>query len=294
MALQESGAGRTAALRVFLALIVAWSILACALVFAIYRLHLSGIIPYLLVIVPAVPLCAMLVLSVRRRALEPDVYVRAYYVGAIVYAALLLVMTVLLALMTSAFVSNLGFAALVSAFPLVCGTAPALVFVLPKRLLNGGILSLRPVAIKLATPALRRLFRMAVLYIVYATLSFASAVLFDGNDAPTGALAYAVALLPVLPLFGLIPIYNKYMAEEQDEFQRHLFHQSILWALLGTLIVSSAMGRLQDHALIFRRHPGFFRPYSVFPVFWWLQIEAVFLVNAVQAIRIQAQEKLER
>jgi hypothetical protein len=163
-------------------------------------------------------------------------------------------------------------------------------------MMDGGNLgdSLLPVRSKLVTPAFRRLFRVSALYFVYIVLNFASAFLFDGTNAPTRVLAYVVALLPVLPLFGLIPIYNKYMAEEQDEFQRHLFHQSILGAFLGTFILASVMGRLQDHDLIFHRHPDFFRPYSVFPVFWWLQLEAGYVVTVIQALRIRAQEKKEK
>jgi hypothetical protein len=120
-----------------------------------------------------------------------------------------------------------------------------------------------------------------------------SEVLQAAPGTSRGISAYGIALLPVLPLFGLIPIYMKYMKEEQDEFQRQLFHQGILCAFLGTLVIVSVMGRLQNHSLL-GRFKDFFRPYSVFPVFWWLQLEAGFVINAIQALRIRAQEKREK
>jgi hypothetical protein len=292
---QDSAENRTATHGILLALGVTWSILACGLTLSVYKFHLSGVIPYVLALIPALPLCAMIVVALRKRASQLDSYVRKYYVGAIICMTLLLIETALLVFATTHYVRGPGSAVLMSMFPLVVGGVPALLLVTPKRMLRGNLGdSMLPIRIKLVTPALRRFFRMGALYIVYITLSFASAFLFDGNNSPTGVLAYAVALFPVLPLFGLIPIYNMYMEEEPDEFQRHLFQQSILLALLGTLIISSVMGRLQEHALIFHRHPNFFRPYSVFPVFYWLQLEAVFLVNAVQAVRISAQEKTEQ
>ena len=117
-------------------------------------------------------------------------------------------------------------------------------------------------------------------------------------------------LLPVLPLFGLIAIYNKYMAEEQDEFQRHLFHQSILIAFFGTFVFASVTGRLQDHALISQRVSHLSRPYSVFQIFNWsftdlnqpysfyfflfLQWEAFYIFMWLQARRVSEQEKKEK
>jgi ABC-type Na+ efflux pump permease subunit len=130
---------------------------------------------------------------------------------------------------------------------------------------------LLPVRIKLRTPRARRACNLAAFLVVYTACDFVSHIYFD-NYAAKGVLAYAVVLLPVLLIFGLIPIYNRYMAEEQDEFQRHLFTQSILWAFLGTLIVVCAVQRLEDYALIFHRHGDFFPFSSAVWVFYFLQL----------------------
>jgi|ERR1039458_2118013 hypothetical protein len=57
---------------------------------------------------------------------------------------------------------------------------------------------------------------------------------------PTGMVAYLLALLPALPIAGVIWIFALYLKEEQDDFQRSVMIQSILWStglLLATTIV---------------------------------------------------------
>jgi hypothetical protein len=275
----------------FLVLNVASSVLQCGLVLTVYRFQLSSAAAWLLAPVAIAPQGVLIRSALRKRACESK-----FYSGAVIFSAIMVLLTALLVVMTTCFVNSLSFAMLVAGMPLTLGLLFVFFLMLPKRLFSGGGLGdvLLPVRMKLAKPALNRILRFAALYFVYTTLNFVSAFLFDGDTPPAGALAYAIALLPVLPLFGLIPIYNKYMAEEQDEFQRHLFQQSTLWAFLGTFIVASVIGRLQEHALILHRSPDFFRPYSVFPVFWWLQIEAVFVVQFIQGMRVHRQEKREK
>jgi hypothetical protein len=287
---------RTRTVRAFLKLCVASSILQSALVLSVYRFQISGPLLYLLALIAISPLCAALLGALRKRAAETDPYVRKTYVRGMIPAGLMIVMTPLLILVTLFFSRTFASAVLTSALPLVLGALFTGFLLIPNRMMDDGNLgdSLLPLRSKLVTPTLRRLLRISVLYFVYIALNLNSVLLFGANDPPAGILAYVIALLPVLPLFGLIPIYNKYMSEEQDEFQRHIFQQSILGAFLGTLIIASVMGRLQDHALIFHRRPDFFRPYSVFPVFWWLQFEAGFIVNAVQAFRVHRQEKKDK
>lgn len=281
----------TAPLRMFLALVVAWSMVEAALVLAVYQFHLSAWTAYLLALIPSIPALMIAAVAWRRSSLEPNADLRRYYRGAVIFGVVLLLLTVGLVLFTLSFVSGLEFAMLVAALPLVCGIVPAASLIMPNHMAGG--LSISPIRARLATPTIRRMTLLAVLYIIYNTLDFASKSLFDGNHPPTGLYAHAIALLPVLPLFGLIPIYNRYMSEERDEFQRQLFHQSVLWAFLGTFVIASVMGRLQDHNLI-GRGPESFRPYSIFPVFWWLQLETMFAVNLIQALRMRAQEKQEK
>jgi hypothetical protein len=303
---------KTRTVRTFLMLCIASSILQSLLLLTIWRFHLSLPASYLLALVPIAPLCAALVGALSKRGAETDPYVRKSYIKAIITVGMMIGLTIFLITPHDGMGPSLANAPM----PLVVGGVFALTLLLPKRSIwfGGGIDGslgdyLLPVRNRVETPALNRLYRMAALCLVYIAVSLASRILFD-SYALTGALAYTVSLLPVLPLFGFVPIYNKYMAEEQDEFQRHLYHQSILFAFFGAFIVTSAMGHLQDHALIslrashLRRPYSFFNismwlnseafsPYSVVYIFLFLQFEAVRVLSLLQTHRIRAQEKRE-
>lgn len=276
-------------IRIALGLVVAWSLLQCGLLMAIHGIHLSATTAYLLEIIPCIPVFALVALVVRFRKSKPEALPRPYLMGVIIYVAILLQIGLLTVCMEVLFSrGSLAWAALIAALPIVLGIVPAFVLLLPKyALMKGSNLGdiLSPVRIKLATPALRRTVRLGVFLVVYLTCRFAIRMAFYRYD-PKGILAYALALLPVLPIFGLIPIYNKYMAEEQDEFQRHLFHQSVLWAFLGTLIVACAMGQLHDYAL-FPRSSEIFPPYMLVLLFYFLQMEAGYVIAAIHAARLK-------
>jgi len=80
---------------------------------------------------------------------------------------------------------------------------------------------------------------------------------------PAGALLYALAILPAVPIVGVIVVFGLYLAEEKDEFQRNLIVQSMLWAIGGILALTSVWGFLQ----MFTRIPHF-QPFLAFPLFW--------------------------
>ena len=63
---------------------------------------------------------------------------------------------------------------------------------------------------------------------------------------PTGLLAWLLAVLPALPLTGLLAIFGLYLAEEKDEFQRFIGVQSMLWGIGGTLAVTNIWGFLES------------------------------------------------
>jgi hypothetical protein len=267
-------------LRLFFGLGAAWSLAMAAVLIAVQRIPLHGVEMWAAAIIPALLPCAMLTVALQRRISEVDTHLRRYYSGALLIAMLLLMMTALLVCLERLLTGHhAGYVLAVA--PLALGIVPMVLLLLPAR---GGVVDPSPMDVKLMTPAVRRIFRFGVLSFVYLLFSLASTMLFD-NYRLTGISAWMGALLPVLPVFGLVPIYRLYMAEEKDEFQRHLFHQSILLAMFGTLLIASVVGRLQDHMLIFSHHPEFFRPYSVFPLFWWLQLQTVFLVQAIHAMR---------
>jgi len=54
--------------------------------------------------------------------------------------------------------------------------------------------------------------------IACAAILFATSAIFAGENAPTGATAYALAVLPALPVLALLWIMARYLADEQGEY----------------------------------------------------------------------------
>lgn len=105
----------------------------------------------------------------------------------------------------------------------------------------------------------RRLLLTMLGYV--AALSFA--VHFTDRQRPAGLEAYGVALLPAIPVLGMIAIVGMYLADEQDEYQRTVLIQSMVWSMGLTLATLTVWGFLQDFANIMH-----FQPYLAFPLFW--------------------------
>jgi hypothetical protein len=82
---------------------------------------------------------------------------------------------------------------------------------------------------------------------------------------PTGPLAYLLATLPSLPILVSLWVVGRYLGEEKDEFQRHLLVQAMIWAIGGTLGVTSVWGFLE----VFVGAAPHFQLYLVFPMFWF-------------------------
>jgi hypothetical protein len=106
----------------------------------------------------------------------------------------------------------------------------------------------------------RRFLPTMGLYVIFL---FIAAWVFP-HYHPTGVPAYLLAILPALPIIAVIGIIGLYLAEEKDEFQRNLLIQSMIWAMGGTLVVTTAWGFLE--AFITVPH---FQLYLVFPLFWF-------------------------
>jgi hypothetical protein len=87
-----------------------------------------------------------------------------------------------------------------------------------------------------------------------ATLSLATRDLF--KDAHAAApLLYLMALLPTIPVIGIITVVGRYLTREVDDFIRTLVVQSLLWGLGITFAVDTYLGGLFAHPEIFRLIP---------------------------------------
>jgi hypothetical protein len=109
--------------------------------------------------------------------------------------------------------------------------------------------------------------------------AYGAALVFDvwyfTRFHPAGAGAYILAVLPALPIVGVIVVVGLYLADEQDEFQRTILVQSMLWAIGATLAVTTVWGFLENFTGV--RH---LQPYLIFPLFWFFVGVATPLLKA--------------
>jgi hypothetical protein len=106
---------------------------------------------------------------------------------------------------------------------------------------------------------LRRLALAAGAYILAVFLTFH--VLYHGRLPLLAAIG--LAMIPSIPIIGMIVAVGLYLKEEKDEFQRELFIQTLLWGAGGTLALTSFWSFVH----LFAHFPpvdGF----HVFVIFW--------------------------
>ncbi|MGA3344086.1 MAG: hypothetical protein ABSC76_04365 [Terracidiphilus sp.] len=119
-------------------------------------------------------------------------------------------------------------------------------------------------------PAARRFYRRFLgTFVLYALILPLTTLVFV-HYHPTGPLAYPLAVLPAIPMLGLLAIFGLYLAEEKDEFQRTVGVQSMLCGIGGTLTVTSVWGFLEDYVHIRHLDPIF--TITIFWVFLGLSI----------------------
>ncbi len=113
------------------------------------------------------------------------------------------------------------------------------------------------------TPAARRYgFRLGGAMFAFAVLSFGLSYLSFHGFHPRGLVAYIFAVMPAMAIVAALVSGGIYLSEETDEFQRHLFAQSILWGDGGIMVLTSVWGWLQLYI-----HISHFFTIWTFPLF---------------------------
>ena len=96
-----------------------------------------------------------------------------------------------------------------------------------------------------SSPAMRRYMRrfwpLMGGYVVLALL----ATRFLSAPDLLGGWRYGLAVLPALPLVGVIVAMGVYLVEETDEFLRSRMVEALLWALGAILVASTVWGFLE-------------------------------------------------
>ena len=95
----------------------------------------------------------------------------------------------------------------------------------------------------------RYTIRMLGFGLAYAVALVGAIMVMKQPWAPTGAGAYLLAVLPALPVIGMIWTIMRLAVETEDEYQRFLFGRQILIATGLTLALATIWGFLEDSDL---------------------------------------------
>jgi hypothetical protein len=107
------------------------------------------------------------------------------------------------------------------------------------------------------TPAIRRYTRrLGGLMTLYVGLIFLAGYLFR-HHPPQGLLAYSLAILPALPIVGVIWTIMRLLVEETDEYLRMLFIRQTLFATGFCLTIMTVWEFLQNYDVIAPGTHGF-------------------------------------
>ena len=100
-----------------------------------------------------------------------------------------------------------------------------------------------------ASPAMRAYNRRSLIFAFSYMAALFVAILATDAWKPTGVLAYALAILPSLPLIYMVYAMGRYLTDEADEYLRM---KTVIAALIGTgilLVVATVWGFLESFGL---------------------------------------------
>ena len=126
------------------------------------------------------------------------------------------------------------------------------------------------------SPAMRKyVIRLAVLMTIYLITLFAAVTAFRGNMV-SGPAAYALAVLPALPIIGVFWAVMRLLVEEPDEFVRMLLVRQTLVATGFCLTVMTIWEFLQNFDLVPQGSNGFGAAF-----FWFIGLGVGALYNRI-------------
>ena len=95
------------------------------------------------------------------------------------------------------------------------------------------------------TAGRRYMMRFIPTMVAYIVILVAVDWLFR-NHPPQGPIRYLLAVLPALPVIGIIAAMGLYLVETNDEFERMVLVKSMLWAIGVTLSVYTVVDALMN------------------------------------------------
>ena len=95
----------------------------------------------------------------------------------------------------------------------------------------------------------RYMRRFIPLMIAYVVIILGVSWWFS-RGGPQGWLRYPVAVLPALPIVGVIVVMGRFIVEQKDEYLRMVTVRQTLFAIGFTLVVTTIWGFLEAFALV--------------------------------------------
>jgi hypothetical protein len=92
------------------------------------------------------------------------------------------------------------------------------------------------------TPAVARRNRLTMISAAVYAMVLLAVIFVRGAHPLHGVLAYALAVLPALPVLGMAWAIALYLREETDEFERAVCIENALWATGITLSIATVWG----------------------------------------------------
>ena len=102
----------------------------------------------------------------------------------------------------------------------------------------------------------RYTIRLVALMTIYTAFIFTAGYLFR-HHPPQGPLAYGLAVLPALPIIGVIWSVMRLIVEETDEYLRLMLVKQILFATGFCLTIMTVWEFLQNYDLVSNDTHGF-------------------------------------
>ena len=93
-------------------------------------------------------------------------------------------------------------------------------------------------------------YRILGFGLLYVVTLFGAITAMRQPWAPAGAGAWALAVLPALPVVGMIWAIFRLIVETDDEYQRFLFVKQVLIATGLTLAIATIWGFLENFDLV--------------------------------------------
>lgn len=87
----------------------------------------------------------------------------------------------------------------------------------------------------------RRIWPTMLSYVVLLTIAIRTL----DSQAVGDAARYVIALLPAIPLVGLIALVAQAISTETDEFQRAIWGEAVLWGTGATMVATTVYGFLE-------------------------------------------------